>query len=372
MFAVMAFAVKNPKLVALPDATLSVFRFEYPRTFEFPVKIRLDVLREFATARLVNRPTEVMLGWAGFVTLEATLAAATLPTRFDEFKFEIAEPLEATKRPLIVRPVKVPTDVMLGWEGFVTLEATLAAATLPTRFDEFRFEIAEPLEATKRPLIVRPVKVPTDMIFGWEGFVTLEATLAAATFPTRFEEFRFEIAEPSEATKRPLIVRPVKVPTDVIFGWEGFVTLEATLAAETLPTRFEEFRFERPEAFPTRRPPLKIPVTVRATMFAVVMTLMFEQSKLETAPFAALRKPVFEVLVLRTLKKAVLAPSPPVMLAVVNQALATLAVPDTLRFTRVPREVIFDWVFESWREVRGLMRFAELRLESPDAFPMYN
>jgi hypothetical protein len=43
------------------------------------------------------------------------------------------------------------------------------------------------------------------------------ATLAAATFPTRFEEFRFEIAEPLEAMSNPLIVRPVKVPTLVIF-----------------------------------------------------------------------------------------------------------------------------------------------------------
>jgi hypothetical protein len=58
-------AVRIPKLVALPDATFTVFRFEYPRTFAFPDKIRLDVLRELATARLVKRPTEVMLGWAG-------------------------------------------------------------------------------------------------------------------------------------------------------------------------------------------------------------------------------------------------------------------------------------------------------------------
>ena len=130
--------------------------------------------------------------------------------------------------------------------------------------------------------------------------------------------------------------------------------------------------FERPEAFPMMRPPVKIPGTVRAAMFAVVTTLMFEQSKLETAPFAALRNPVFEVLVLRTLKKAILAPRPPVTLAVVNHPVAMLAVPETLRFTRVPKLVIFDWVFESWREVRGPTRFAELRLESPDAFPRYN
>jgi hypothetical protein len=139
-------------------------------------------------------------------------------------------------------------------------------------------------------------------------------------------------------------------------------------------------RFEVPDTF--RDPPkiekvlilnkLDAPGTTRLAMLAVVMTLMFDVSKLETAPLAALRIPVFEVLVLRILKKAVLAPRPPVMLAVVNQALATLAVPETLRFTRVPRDVIFDWVFESWREVSGFTRFDESRLERPDAFPKYN
>ena len=113
-------------------------------------------------------------------------------------------------------------------------------------------------------------------------------------------------------------------------------------------------------------------MTVRVTMFAVVMTLRFEQRRLETAALDAFRKLVFEVLVLRRLKKAVLAPRPPVTLAFTNQPVAMLAVPETLRFTRVPKLVIFDWVFESWSEVRGLTRFAELRLESPDAFPTYN
>jgi hypothetical protein len=177
----------------------------------------LDVLRELETVKLVKVPTEVMLGWSGFVTLVATLAAATFPTRFEELMFEIPEPLEAMSNPLIVRPVKVPTEVMLGWEGFVTLEATLAAATFPMRFEEFRFEIAEPLEAMSNPLIVRPVKVPTEVMLGWEGFVTLVATLAAATLPTRFEELTLDNPDALEAMSNPLIVRPVKVPTLVIF-----------------------------------------------------------------------------------------------------------------------------------------------------------
>jgi hypothetical protein len=84
------------------------------------------------------------------------------------------------------------------------------------------------------------------------------------------------------------------------------------------------------------------PGTTRDAILATAMTLMFEVSKLETAPFAALRNPVFEVFVLSKLKKAVLAPRPPVTLAVVNHAFATLAVPDTLREFRMPKLVIFD------------------------------
>ena len=83
-------------------------------------------------------------------------------------------------------------------------------------------------------------------------------------------------------------------------------------------------------------------VALRVRILVVVMTLMLEQSKLETAPFDAFRNAVFEVVVLRRLKKAVLAPSPPVMLAVVNQPVDILAVPETLRFTRTPSDVIFD------------------------------
>ena len=109
---------------------------------------------------------------------------------------------------------------------------------------EFRFEIPETF---------RVVKIPTDVILGWEGFVTLEAILAAATLPTRFEEFRFEIAEPFEATINPFTVNPVRVPTDVMLGWAGFVTLEATLAASTFPIKFAELRFERPEPLPMYR-----------------------------------------------------------------------------------------------------------------------
>jgi hypothetical protein len=137
-----------------------------------------------------------MFGWEGFVTLEATLAAATLPTKLLEFRFEIAEPLEATSNPFTVREFRIPKLVILGWAGWVTTRAVLALATLPTRFEEFRFEIAEPLEATSNPFTVREFRIPKLVMLGWAGWVTTRAVLALATFPTKLLEFRFEIAEP--------------------------------------------------------------------------------------------------------------------------------------------------------------------------------
>jgi hypothetical protein len=97
---------------------------------------------------------------------------------------------------------------------------------------------------------VREFRTPKLVIFPWAGSVTLVATLAAATLPTRLEELRFERPEAFEAMSNPEIVREFRTPKLVIFPWAGSVTLVATLAAATLPTRFDELRFERPEAFP--------------------------------------------------------------------------------------------------------------------------
>ena len=56
------------------------------------------------------------------MTLEATLAAKTLPTRFEEFRFEIAEPFPVIRLvtiefrfeiPETFKELKVPTEVML-------------------------------------------------------------------------------------------------------------------------------------------------------------------------------------------------------------------------------------------------------------------
>ena len=99
-------------------------------------------------------------------TVRATVEFATFPVTFEPLMFEIPDPLEATKRPWMFRPVRVPTLVILGWEAWETTRAIFACATLPTRFDEFRFEIPEPLDTVSKPLTVSPVRVPTEVILG--------------------------------------------------------------------------------------------------------------------------------------------------------------------------------------------------------------
>jgi hypothetical protein len=93
-----------------------------------------------------------------------------LPTRFEEFRFEAPEALLATKRPWIVRVAPTfPTLVMLGWDPCDTTKAILACATFPTRFEEFRFEAPEALLATNRPWIVKVAPTfPTLVMLGWD------------------------------------------------------------------------------------------------------------------------------------------------------------------------------------------------------------
>jgi hypothetical protein len=122
----------------LIDAVLIEERFANPET------LRVEMFEIPKTLSDVKTPTDVMLGCAPAVTTRAALALATLPTRFEELMFERPEALPVNKFefriPDTVRPVKTPTDVMLGCAPAVTTRAALALATLPTRFEEFRFE----------------------------------------------------------------------------------------------------------------------------------------------------------------------------------------------------------------------------------------
>ena len=130
----------------------------------------------------------------------------------------------------------------------MTLVATLAAATLPTRFEEFRFEIAEPLEAVSKPFTVKPVRVPTEVMLGWEGFVTLEATLAAATFPTKFEELRllrpdalpmYRLARTVERFETPKTFRVAEPNTVAEFTYKVETLRTSVILAEPRTYRFE-------------------------------------------------------------------------------------------------------------------------------------
>jgi hypothetical protein len=79
------------------------------------------------------------------VTDTARLAKATDPIKFDEFMFEIAEPFPlnspAPNNPDTAKELNVPTDVILGWEFPDTAVASIERATVPEILDEFIFVI---------------------------------------------------------------------------------------------------------------------------------------------------------------------------------------------------------------------------------------
>ena len=204
----------------------------------------------------------MILGCAGCETTRATLACATLPTRLAEFRFEAPEALLAIRRPWTVRvePAAL-TLVILGWDPWLTTMATLACATFPTRLAEFRFEAPEALLATMRPEMTTPPTILAvvetfNVVDEMKGivsvsklktvFVALDVNPAATILVVYKVLATFEL---------PATFRVVMMPTDVILGWAGCETTRATLAWATFPTRFAEFRFEAPEALLTIRRP---------------------------------------------------------------------------------------------------------------------
>jgi hypothetical protein len=78
------------------EPTLSVVMFAVCCTLKFPVKNTFVVVKELATAKFVRSPTLVMFGWAACETTRATLAFATLPTRFEELREYRAAPFAYT------------------------------------------------------------------------------------------------------------------------------------------------------------------------------------------------------------------------------------------------------------------------------------
>ena len=156
-------------------------------------------------------PSDVTLGWAGWETTKETLAFATFPTRLEALTLDNPDAFEAIKRPLIVRPVKVPTEVMLGWAGCETTRATLEFATFPTRLEALTLDSPDAFEAIKSPWTVSPVDT---VIFGMSKVSKRIFTFVALAVNTLGTE--------SEAVfVAPETFRDVSIPTDVILGWAG-------------------------------------------------------------------------------------------------------------------------------------------------------
>ena len=151
-----------------------------------------------------------MLVWAGSVTLEATLAAATLPTKLLELRFEIPEPLEATRNPLTVRPVRVPTDVMLSCAAAVTLEATSAETTLPIMFEALKLYRPDALPMYRLAM--------TELRFEIPKTLRVAEPKTVAEFTYRVETFRVSVmfAEPRTNRLEPS-GGALRVPTDTPF-----------------------------------------------------------------------------------------------------------------------------------------------------------
>jgi hypothetical protein len=97
--------------------------------------------------------------------------------------------------------------------------------SLTTRFAKLLVVDTFIVEVMTELVTVRDVKVPTLVMFGWEGCETTRATFAFATLPTRLALWMFESALPwpekKEAVTLPFTNSPVRVPTCVMLGWKG-------------------------------------------------------------------------------------------------------------------------------------------------------
>lgn len=158
---------------------------------------------------------------------------------------------------------RVPTDVMFGWAFPVTATARVEVATAPTIFAACKDERACP-DPTMRPETRREVSVPTDVMF---GCALPDTATVNGTEPTRVDARTPYIPNPSPtnvpAERVPATVSDVSEPTDVMFGWDACVTTVAVTALATLPWMFEAWIFDRPEPSPRKVLPIKIcPETV--------------------------------------------------------------------------------------------------------------
>lgn len=84
----------------------------------------------------------------------------------------------------------------------------------------------------------------------WAGLVTTPAVGTVETFAPFTLERPEALPTNRPACETPDTVKEVKVPTDVIFPCEGLVTTPDVGTVET----FTPFTFDKPDAFPDKRP----------------------------------------------------------------------------------------------------------------------
>ena len=216
---------------------------------------------------------------------------------------------------------------MFAWAELTTDPAVLEKLTVPERFATGKPDKAapDPMKVAAVTLVKtsRELRVPTLVMFAWAASVTLWAVPTVLTLAP----LMFEIPEPFDAMSNPWTVRPVRVPTDVIFACAAAVTLWAVPTVLTLAP----LMFEIPEPFEATSNPLtvkpdRVPtdvmlscagfVTLVATLAAATLPTRLEELMLDKPDAFPVKRPPAKT-------------------------------PETVRFTRVPKLVIFDWVFES-------------------------
>ena len=131
------------------------------------------------TPKLVNVPTLVMFGCAAVVTVPAVVAALTVPVTLAPASCDRPLPLPvntpvfdvmfaAVTVPLTPKLVNVPTDVMLGCAAVVTVPAVVALVAAPLNAPTKVVAVIELLDK----LAMRPVLV-TSAIFPVAAFAKI-------------------------------------------------------------------------------------------------------------------------------------------------------------------------------------------------------
>ena len=199
---------------------------------------------------------------------------------------------------------------------------TVPKMAFPLTFAKF----AKTLFVVTELLTARFDRIPTDVMFGWAGAVTERAV---PTVPTIFEAWRFErpdafpVKSPPNST--PDTFRPLKVPSEVIFVCAFPVTADARVEKGMVPTMFADWMFERACPDPTMSPETARDVSVPTEVMFVCAAVETDDAK-ETAPTIA-------------------APGMFVSPTPSPEIVPPMRDPVTDRDDRVPTEVMLGWAF---------------------------